>query len=110
MDSSLAPRSLGKVVYLFLMSLSTAESVFINKSSSLRTRSQLNSAAFGPHTATTILFPNDSDVFEGRNPNVRNQSILVLVYMPDFACFIDTKCAAVRRQIVHRMSDPSTCN
>lgn len=63
MDASSAPRSLGKVVYLFLMSLSTEQPVFINKSSSLLARSQLHSAAFGPHTAATLLFTNDFDVF-----------------------------------------------
>lgn len=63
MDATSAPRSLGKVVYLFLTSLSTAELVFINKSSSLLARSQLHSAAFGPCTAATLLFTNDFDVF-----------------------------------------------
>lgn len=87
-------------MYLFLMSLFIAEAVFSRKSSSLLSRSLIHLVDFGPCIAVTLLFMNDFfDGIWGRNPNLRNLSIVMLLYMPGFACLFDTKCTAITRQI-----------
>lgn len=73
------------------MSLFAAEPIFSSELLSPLSRSQIHLTVSGLCIAVTLLFVNDSsDAFWGRNQFLKNLSIIMLLYVLGFACFVDT--------------------
>lgn len=72
------------------MSLFAAEPIFSSELLSSLSRSQIHLTVSGLCIAVTLLFVNDSsDAFWGRN-RFLNLSIIMLLYVLGFTCFVDT--------------------